>query len=233
MACDFCLTGKQGYTRNLSAGEIIAQVEGLQKLKPITNLVFMGMGEPLQNTANVILAIEHFLKTGFSRRKITVSTSGVASDLAKLANTRVKLAVSLNATTNELRSHLMPINRKFPMEVLMQAAKAYAKTSGQTVMLEYILLKDLNDTQKDQERLYALAEGWNCKVNLIPYNPFAETPYLRPEPEKVKAFQHALVSKGITTTVRYSGGDDILAACGQLKSLDAISKRGFNAPLTK
>jgi 23S rRNA (adenine2503-C2)-methyltransferase len=227
MACDFCLTGKQGYTRNLTADEIVGQVEGLKKLQPITNLVFMGMGEPLQNTANVVTAIERLLKTGFSRRKITVSTSGVASDLPKLAKTRVKLAVSLNATTDELRSQIMPINRKFPIQVLLDAAKVYAETSAQTVMLEYILLKGINDTAADADRLLALATGWNCKVNLIPYNPFDGTPYLRPEAAAVKAFQHSLVSRGLTATVRYSGGDDILAACGQLKSLDAVSKRGF------
>jgi 23S rRNA (adenine2503-C2)-methyltransferase len=227
MACDFCLTGKQGYTRNLSADEIVGQVRGLQKLQTITNLVFMGMGEPLQNTVNVVEAIEELLRTGFSRRKITVSTSGVASELPKLAKTRVKLAVSLNATTDELRSQIMPINRKFPIQTLLTAAKAYAETSAQTVMLEYILLKGINDSAADADRLLELSAGWNCKVNLIPYNPFDGTPYLRPVGDAVKAFQHSLVSRGLTTTVRYSGGDDILAACGQLKSLDAVSKRGF------
>ena len=229
MTCDFCLTGKQGYTRNLTAQEIIGQVEGLNKISPIKNLVFMGMGEPLQNTANVIEAIEHFLKHGFSRRKITVSTSGVASELPKLLRTRVKLAVSLNATTDALRSQIMPINRKFAIEPLLTAAKHYADSSKQTVMLEYILLKGLNDSEADSERLITLATGWDCKVNLIPYNPFAGTPYLRPQAQEVKAFQHKLVSKGITATVRYSGGDDILAACGQLKSLDALAKRGFQS----
>jgi 23S rRNA (adenine2503-C2)-methyltransferase len=231
MACDFCLTGKQGYTRNLTAGEIIAQVDGLKRFQPITNLVFMGMGEPLQNTTNVVAAIEHFLKTGFSRRKITVSTSGVVSAMPELAKTRVKLAVSLNATTNEMRSEIMPINRKFSIEKLLTAAKVYAETSSQTVMLEYILLKNLNDTRDDATRLIELARGWDCKVNLIPYNPFGGTPYLRPNPAEVKGFQHQLVSQGITATVRYSGGDDILAACGQLKSLEAHAKRGFT--LTK
>jgi 23S rRNA (adenine2503-C2)-methyltransferase len=227
MACDFCLTGKQGYTRNLTAAEIIGQVDGLKRFQPVTNLVFMGMGEPLQNTANVVAAIQHFLKAGFSRRKITVSTSGVVSALPELAKTRVKLAVSLNATTNELRSEIMPVNRKFSIEMLLAAAKIYAEASAQTVMLEYILLKNLNDTQEDAARLIELARGWDCKVNLIPYNPFEGTPFLRPEAEAVKAFQHGLVSQGVTATVRYSGGDDILAACGQLKSLEAQAKRGF------
>ena len=231
MACDFCLTGKQGYTRNLSPAEIIGQVEGLNRLKPIKNLVFMGMGEPLQNTANVVTAIQYLLKNGFSRRKITVSTSGVASEIIKLAKTRVKLAVSLNATTDALRSELMPINRKFSIGTLLVASKEYAAISGQTVMLEYILLAGVNDRAEDAERLFNLASGWDCKVNLIPYNPFDGTPYLRPDPVSVKEFQHHLVSKGITATVRYSGGDDILAACGQLKSLDAVAKRGFNRHL--
>jgi 23S rRNA (adenine2503-C2)-methyltransferase len=227
MACDFCLTGKQGYTRNLSSAEIVGQVRGLQKIQTITNLVFMGMGEPLQNTENVISAIIELQKSGFSRRKITVSTSGLASELPKLAKTRVKLAVSLNATTDELRSQIMPVNRKFPISTLIQASKEYAESSAQTVMLEYILLRGINDSASDADRLLGLASGWNCKVNLIPYNPFEGTPYLRPDGAQVKTFQHSLVSRGIMTTVRYSGGDDILAACGQLKSLDAVAKRGF------
>ena len=234
MACDFCLTGKQGFTRNLSTEEIVAQVEGLRRLKPITNLVFMGMGEPLQNTENVTRAIECFLKDGFSRRKITVSTSGLVHEFSKLAQTRVRLAVSLNATTDALRSMIMPINRKFPIATLIAAAKEYAQISGQKVMLEYVLLKGLNDTDADMERLHELARGWACKVNLIPYNPFGGTPYLRPEASRVKAFQHYLVSRGVTATVRYSGGDDILAACGQLQSLGAVPKRGFRYfPLSK
>ena len=217
MACDFCLTGKQGYVRNLSVSEIIGQVEGLNRIEPITNLVFMGMGEPLQNAKNVILAIEHFLKSGFSRRKITVSTSGIVHELDNLATTRVRLAVSLNATTNEFRTEIMPINKKYPIDVLIGAAKKYADSSAQTVMLEYILLKDKNHTLADADRLYELARGWDCKVNLIPYNEFQTTSFARPDAQEVKWFQHQLVSRGITATVRYSGGDDILAACGQLQ----------------
>ncbi len=228
MACDFCLTGKQGFVRQLTAAEIVSQVEELSRMKKITNVVFMGMGEPLQNTAAVTEAIRvlmdpHRLK--LSRRKIIVSTSGVISEFDALAKTGVKLAISLNATTDVLRSQLMPINKKYPIAELIQAAKVYQKQVRQPVMIEYILLRGLNDSAQDAARLVEIADGWNCKVNLIPYNPFEETPYFRPEPEQVKQFQHALVSQGITATVRYSGGDDIYAACGQLKSLNAPLKK--------
>ena len=228
MACDFCLTGKQGFTRHLSSQEIIDQVLGLHQITPITNLVFMGMGEPLHNVGNVVSAIQFLMSPSglkLSRRKITVSTSGLVDALPALAKTGVKLAISLNATDDELRSRLMPVNRKHAIHALITAAKQYALAVRQAVMIEYILLKDLNDTPEDAARLIALCEGWDCKVNLIPYNPFEGSLFQRPEPEPVKAFQHSLVSKGVTATVRYSGGDDIYAACGQLKSLNAIRKR--------
>jgi 23S rRNA (adenine2503-C2)-methyltransferase len=233
MACDFCLTGKQGLVRNLTSAEIVAQIRELKKLKPITNIVFMGMGEPLHNLSEVIRAIEVLKKEhGFSRRKILVSTSGIVPALNDLAQTGVRLAISLNATTDELRDQIMPINRRFPIAELLEAAKKYSLTTRQPVMLEYVLLEGLNDSLADQERLFQLAQGWSCKVNLIPYNPFElvgvePSPYRRPSPERVKAFQHSLVSRGITATVRYSGGDDVNAACGQLQSQDAPVKRGF------
>ncbi|MBS1958705.1 MAG: 23S rRNA (adenine(2503)-C(2))-methyltransferase RlmN [Bdellovibrionales bacterium] len=236
MACDFCLTGKQGFTRNLKAQEIIDQVWGLKKFKPISNIVFMGMGEPLQNIDEVVQAIHHLRSPrglGLSKRKILVSTSGVVSAFPKLAETGVRLAISLNATTDELRSQIMPINRKHPIRELMSAALDYGAEVSQTVMLEYVLLKGLNDTPDDQSRLFEIARGWDCKVNLIPYNPFdlpgmEPGPYQRPEAATVKAFQHSLVSRGVTATVRYSGGDDISAACGQLKSENAKVLRGFS-----
>jgi 23S rRNA (adenine2503-C2)-methyltransferase len=235
MACDFCLTGKQGWTRNLSAQEIVGQVLALQQIKPITNVVFMGMGEPLHNLDEVVKAIR-MLKdpkmTGLSRRKILVSTSGLIDGLPELATTGVRLAISLNATTNALRDQIMPVNRRHPIDALLAAAKIYAHQVGQTVMLEYVLLRDLNDSIEDQERLFELAQGWDCKINLIPFNAFAVPglapgPYVRPEHERVKAFQHSLVSRGVTATVRYSGGDDVLGACGQLQSENAPVRRQF------
>ncbi len=232
MACDFCLTGKQGLIRHLTQNEIVGQVLELNKIKPITNIVFMGMGEPLNNLSNVIPAIRHFLAQdglGLSRRRIVVSTSGVVSALPELAKTGVRLAISLNATTDDLRSQIMPVNRKHPIQALINTAKAYAITVGQTVMVEYILLRDLNDSQEDAERLFQLTRDWNCKVNLIPFNRFDGSDYHRPLPEHVKAFQHSLVSRGVTATVRYSGGDDIYAACGMLQSLNTPikAKRDF------
>lgn len=235
MSCDFCLTGKQGLTRNLTPREIIDQVLGLKKFKPVTNLVFMGMGEPLHNVENVVAAIQ-WLKSPrglhLSRRKILVSTSGVIGALDQLSVTEVRLAISLNATTDALRSRIMPINRKHPIRELIDAATEYGARVKQTVMVEYVLLKGLNDSLEDRERLYELTKDWDCKVNLIPYNPFllpgmAPGPYQRPDAVDVKAFQHSLVSRGVTATVRYSGGDDISAACGQLQSEGAPAKRGF------
>lgn len=238
MACDFCLTGKQGLIRNLTHSEILAQVDELKKIRPITNIVFMGMGEPLHNLSEVLLAIEALKKSrSFSRRKILVSTSGLVPALDALANTGVRLAISLNATTDEVRNQIMPVNRKYPIAELIGAAKKYAQTVRQTVMLEYVLLAGLNDSLEDQERLFELAQGWDCKVNLIPFNSFSvnlpsgilNAPYVRPAPDRVKQFQHSLVSRGITATVRYSGGDDVSAACGQLQSQGATAraKRGF------
>jgi 23S rRNA (adenine2503-C2)-methyltransferase len=230
MACDFCLTGKQGFSRHLTAEEIIGQVVELNKIKPISNLVFMGMGEPLQNTPNVIAAIDYFLSPQglkLSRRKITVSTSGLVNALPALAKTGVRLAISLNASENTLRSQIMPVNRKHSIEILIEASKLYAETTRQAVMIEYVLFHGLNDSLADADRLHALAKDWDCKINLIPYNTFTDSPYLRPEPETVKAFQHSLVSRGITATVRYSGGDDIYAACGQLKSFEKKMKSKF------
>lgn len=227
MGCDFCLTGKQGFTRDLTKDEIVAQVLEAKKTHPVTNLVFMGMGEPLRNTDALIGSIQDFFRMGFSRRRITVSTSGIVPEIERLSETSVKLALSLHATTDELRSQLMPINRRYPIASVIRAAQEYAVNSKQTVMLEYILLQGINDSLDDANRLFDLAKDWDCKVNLIPFNSFGDGPYQASEPYIVKAFQHALVSRGVTATVRYSGGEDILAACGQLKSLDAVRKRGF------
>lgn len=221
MACDFCVTGKQGFARHLSADEIIQQVIEMNRLRRITNVVFMGMGEPLHALDSVLPAIRWMRSPAglhLSRRNITVSTSGLISGFEKLADTGVKLAISLNATTDLLRNELMPVNRRYPIASLIQAAKEYSVRVNQAVMVEYILLKDLNDSLDDSMRLIELARGWKCKVNLIPYNPSLQSDYQRPQPHAVKAFQHQLVSNGITATVRYSGGDDIFAACGQLRS---------------
>jgi 23S rRNA (adenine2503-C2)-methyltransferase len=222
MGCQFCSTAQQKLTRHLSAEEIVDQVRQMSALKNVTNIVFMGMGEPLHNLANLIPALRtlrYSQEFQFSRRKILVSTSGFVPGILELAESEpVRLAVSLNATDDVLRSKIMPINRRYPIAVLLDAARAYSKASRMKVVLEYVLLKGLNDTEEDSMRLLELASGWPAQVNLIPYNAFPGSPFERPNPFSVKAFQHSLVSKGLTTTVRYSGGDDVLAACGQLKS---------------
>lgn len=227
MGCRFCVTGTLGLKRNLSTEEILDQVRLVSKeiQKKITNIVFMGMGEPLHNLGAVIPAIEELKRNpefGLSRRKITVSTSGLVPQLKELARTRVKLAVSLNATTDPVRTQIMPVNGAYSIEVLIQASKEYAVSVGLPVMLEYVLLDGVNNSAEDLERLKQLASGWSCKVNLIPYNSAGEMKlkegltFVRPTEQSVKAFQHGLVSNGITATVRYSGGDDVGAACGQL-----------------
>ncbi len=222
MGCVFCLTAQQKLTRHLTAEEIVEQVRQMQALKHVTNIVFMGMGEPLHNLSQLIPALRilrHSKEFFFSRRKILVSTSGYVPGILALSEAEpVRLAISLNATEDTLRSQIMPINRRFPIAVLMDAAQAYARASRMKVMLEYVLLLGVNDTPADSDRLIELTKGWPAQVNLIPYNTFPGSSYQRPSPTQVKTFQHSLVSRGLTATVRYSGGDDVLAACGQLKS---------------
>lgn len=226
MGCKFCVTGALGLMRNLTKDEILDQIRYSEKnsQQKITNIVFMGMGEPLHNAESVIQAIEALKGHEFqlSRRKITVSTSGLVPKIKELIPTRVNLAISLNATTNETRSKIMPVNRAYPLEELLQAAKEYSQKTSTTVMLEYVLLAGINDSREDASRLVEISRGWKCKVNLIPYNADstgtlkAQQDLVRPSESVVKNFQHQLVSQGITTTVRYSGGDDVGAACGQL-----------------
>ncbi len=226
MACDFCATGKMGWKRHLSSYEILAQVQIAQSVvaprREITNVVFMGMGEPLHAFDAVTGAIAILRESrpygfGMSKRKILVSTSGIAQKLPELAQkSGVRLALSLNATTDALRDQVMPINRSVPMDRLIAAGRDYAEKTKSTVMLEMVLFADLNDRLEDADRLIEWARGWNCKVNLIPYNAFALGPYRRPDVDRVKAYQHRLIQSGITATVRYSGGDDVEAACGQL-----------------
>lgn len=227
MGCVFCLTAQQKLTRHLTAHEIVEQVRKMKALKNVTNIVFMGMGEPLHNISQLIPALRtlrYSKEFSFSRRKILVSTSGYVPGILALGQEEpVRLAVSLNATEDSLRSQLMPINRRFPIAALIEAAKSYAALSRMKVMLEYVLLLGVNDTPADADRLLELTEGWPAQVNLIPYNTFPGSPFQRPAPDQVKAFQHSLVSRGLTATVRYSGGDDVLAACGQLKSASAAT----------
>jgi 23S rRNA (adenine2503-C2)-methyltransferase len=230
VGCTFCLTATMGLARNLSAGEIVDQVQRANRRlvelgegagpRPLTNLVFMGMGEPLANYRNLKLALELLLSgdgPNFSHRHVTVSTSGLVPFIGRLgAETPVKLAVSLNATTDAQRDALMPINRRYPIARLLEACRAFPTRNGRRITFEYVLLDGVNDTLEDARRLAELLRGIPAKVNLIPYNENPGLGFAAPRPEAVQAFLEALVARKLTAVVRRSRGRDISAACGQL-----------------
>lgn len=226
MACTFCYTGKQKLKKRLTAGQIIGQLLQVMKRqeegKNVTNIVFMGMGEPLDNCEEVFKAISVMHDDrgiNLSRRKITVSTSGLVDQMPLVAEAGVRLAVSLNAPNDEIRNEIMPINRKYPLEVLMEACRTHAKETRDRVTFEYVLLKDLNDQVQHARQVYQWVKDVPCKVNLIPFNEHPDSGYLRPGSNKTFAFQKYLLDRGIHTTVRKTMGRDIFAACGQLTSL--------------
>jgi len=229
MDCSFCSTAQQGFNRNLSAAEIVGQVFLAQKElgfqagddRLITNVVLMGMGEPLANFRNVVPALRILLDDlgfDFSRRRLTLSTSGLVPQIYKLAEeTNVALAVSLHAPDDELRSQLVPINRLHPIAELLQACWHYIdEQNGRSVTFEYVLLDGINDSPAQARALAKLLKGRPAKVNLIPFNPFPGTQYRRSRPESVKAFLDQVLKGGVMATVRRTRGDDIDAACGQL-----------------
>ncbi len=230
--CQFCLTATLGLVRNLTAGEILGQVLRVlelhrAELKPQTNVVLMGQGEPLLNYEAVLVALRILLDprgVGLSPRRVTLSTSGIVPGIERLGRepVRPKLAVSLNATTNEQRNRIMPINRKYPLELLLDACRRYPLRPWERLTFEYVLLGGYNDSDADARRLAKLVSPLKCKVNLIPWNPGA-LPFARPALERVEQFQRVLVDKGVFATVRHSRGQDVMAACGQLASLDVIS----------
>jgi 23S rRNA (adenine2503-C2)-methyltransferase len=230
--CSFCSTGKQGFQRDLTAAEIIGQVwlalksyEAFQSGngRKVTNVVMMGMGEPLLNFDNVVDAMELMMEDmayGISKRRVTLSTSGVVPALNKLAEvSEVSLAVSLHAPNDELRDQLVPINRKYPIAVLLESCRNYLdhqKDKKRVVTVEYTLIAGVND-QPDQARALAvLLKDFPCKINLIPFNTFAQSEYVRPSGNAVSRFWQVLVDAGFIVTVRTTRGDDIDAACGQL-----------------
>lgn len=233
MGCLFCSTGKQGFNRNLTAAEVIGQLWHAERElrasmgitdpneRVISNVVLMGMGEPLQNLDNVVIALKLMLDDnayGLSRRRVTLSTCGLTLQMDKLAQqVPVALAVSLHAPTDELRDQIMPINRKHPLKDLMAACKRYlANAPRDYITFEYILLGGVNDQLEHARALLCLVKGIHCKFNLIPFNPFPDSDLRQPRREDVKAFQDCLMSAGVVTTVRKVRGDDIDAACGQL-----------------
>jgi len=226
-ACGFCLTGVMGLERNLTAGEIVGQILAANRLleqgQRATHLVFMGMGEPLANYAALVKALRILtdakLGLGYSPRRITVSTVGLVPGIDKLGREELKvnLAVSLHATTDEVRSRLMPVNRSFDLAALLAAVKRYPLAARQRVFFEYVMLEDVNDTLDDAHRLARLLRGIKAKVNLIPFNDWEGARFRRPPLARILAFQSVLLDAGITTTVRWSKGEDIGAACGQLQ----------------
>jgi 23S rRNA (adenine2503-C2)-methyltransferase len=231
--CSFCSTAQQGFNRNLTTAEIVGQVwlanrelsgsfaHEAARERIVTNVVLMGMGEPLANFRNVVPALEIFLDDfGFdlSRRRVTLSTSGLVPQMYKLAeHSNVALAVSLHAPDDELRNELVPINRKHPIAELLEACWHYIdEQNGRSVTFEYVLLAGVNDSPAQARALARLLAGHPAKVNLIPFNPFPGTRYRRSEPEAVHRFRDELIRRGVLATVRRTRGDDIDAACGQL-----------------
>jgi 23S rRNA (adenine2503-C2)-methyltransferase len=223
--CRFCLTARGGFQRNLSKAEIISQVRDImnemEDSMPLRNLVFMGMGEPLANYKNLVAAVRDITDSsfglGFASRRVTVSTAGLVPRLAALGrDTRVNLAISLNATDNKTRSRLMPINRKFPIEKLLKACQYFPLPGGRRITFEYVLLKDVNDSAEDARRLVKLLRPIKSKINLIPFNSHAGCQYQRPDEDTILRFQQILIDKNYTVMIRQSKGQDISAACGQL-----------------
>jgi len=229
--CSFCATGQQGFDSNLTAAEIIGQVRIAKKVlektnhrkgRVITNIVLMGMGEPLLNFDHVLDAIDlmlHDLAYGVSKRRVTISTAGVVPAIYRLAGkTDVSLAISLHAPNDEIRNKLVPINRKYPISELLKACRHYLGTLGEkrTITIEYTLIKGINDQPAHGEELAKLLRGFPCKINLIPFNSFPGSKLNRPNNISVRAFQHRLINAGLSVTVRSTRGEDIQAACGQL-----------------
>lgn len=222
MGCKFCVTGKIGFIRNLSAAEIIGQVMAAKKYlgdKKITNIVFMGMGEPVDNLDNLIHALEIMknpLGLDFSHRRITVSSVGLLDGLRTLEPKVAVLAISLNAADEETRTSLMPINRLYPIREIVSFVKGYQGSKRIRITFEYVLMKDINDSLDDARQLANLLTGVKCKINLIPFNESPNVEYRAPEAKSVEKFNAYLLERHFTSIVRDSRGQDVGAACGQL-----------------
>lgn len=229
LKCTFCSTGQQGFNRNLSTGDIIAQVLLAERLlrdpesdkRVVTNVVMMGMGEPLLNFDNVVSAMRLMLDDygfGLSKRRVTLSSSGVVPALDQLKQAcDVSLAISLHASNDKLRDELVPINKKYPIKVLLDACKRYVEDQPRRrVTFEYVMLQGVNDSDADARGLVKILKGVPAKINLIPFNPFDNTHYRCSSPQRIAAFRDILMKAGMNTMTRKTRGDDIDAACGQL-----------------
>ena len=226
MGCTFCLTGTMGFTRNLTTAEIVNQVCAVRDWAlasgqgPLTNIVFMGMGEPLANFDHLVDAISILTEQrglDFSNRRITVSTCGLVPQMRQLGEcTDVNLAVSLHAVDDTVRTSLMPINRRYPIAELIEACRTYRQKRRKRIMFEYTLLAGINDSDGDAERLANLLRNVPCKINVLAVNPTGEASFRSPPPERILHFQRILRDRGFTVFIRQSRGEDISAACGQL-----------------
>lgn len=232
VGCSFCATGQAGFQRNLTAGEIIGQFlasrrELKKKIKgcddePICNIVYMGMGEPMFNYEQVIKSV-HIINDpkgiGVGQRHITISTSGDVKGIRKFAeeNLQVNLAISLHACDNDLRNKLIPLNKKYPLEILMEAVQDYIAATNRRVTFEYIMLDEINISREDANNMCKLVKPLLANVNLIPYNEVEGLPYQKPPAWKIREFHDWLIAEGINATIREEKGADIEAACGQLK----------------
>lgn len=221
MQCAFCLTGTFRLTRNLTTSEIVNQILAVRRDADVRNIVLMGMGEPLHNLDNVIPALKIMLEDNglqFSSRRVTVSTCGLVPEIDRLGReVTVNLAVSLNATTDELRDRIMPVNRRYPIAALMAALKRFPLPGRRKITIEYVMLGGLNDSQEDAKRLVKLLSDVPNKINLIPFNPHEGADFAPPTQSALDAFHRYLLDRHFTVITRNSRGDDISAACGQLK----------------
>jgi 23S rRNA (adenine2503-C2)-methyltransferase len=224
LGCSFCLTGRMGLKRNLMPHEIVDQVIAVNRLilpARITNIVMMGMGEPLANAEAVIEALWRMTKLlQIPPRRITVSTAGIVPGIRLLGEKAppVNLAISLNATTDAVRDTVMPVNKTYPIKKIIEACKEFPLQTRRSIMFEYVLLNGVNDTHDDAKRLLRLLRGIPSKINLIPFNPCNGSEYTRPDEKKVLEFQKILLDADMRAMIRKSKGQDILAACGQLKA---------------
>lgn len=227
-ACRFCLTGSKGFTRNLKACELVDQVLEVSRIlkreeaRGLTNIVLMGMGEPLENFDEVVKALKTVTSDkglAFSPRRVTLSTAGLVPEIEKLGKSglKVNLAISLNAATDEVRDAIMPVNRRYPIKALLSACKRFPLEPRRRITFEYVLLQGVNDSGEDALRLAKLLKNIRSKVNLIPFNPFPGSEFKRPDDAAVRRFQKILLDHHYTAPVRESRGRDISAACGQLR----------------
>lgn len=227
-ACRFCLTGSKGFTRNLKACELVDQVLEVSRIlkreeaRGLTNIVLMGMGEPLENFDEVVKALKTVTSDkglAFSPRRVTLSTAGLVPEIEKLGKSglKVNLAISLNAATDEVRDAIMPVNRRYPIKALLAACKRFPLEPRRRITFEYVLLQGVNDSGEDALRLAKLLKNIRSKINLIPFNPFPGSEFKRPDDAAVRRFQKILLDHHYTAPVRESRGGDISAACGQLR----------------